>query len=174
MNGTDSSDWREQLKRSWSIPLLERLGQRVRSFSRGDRVLFYALAILVGIASLSGLYALEQSLLVQVPTYGGSLVEGEVGSPQFINPLLAISDADRDLSTLTYAGLMGLSGSGALVPVLAESYSMSADGKPIPLSCARMRHSPTARPSRRMMSSSPYRRRRTRRSRALNMRTGPA
>jgi peptide/nickel transport system substrate-binding protein len=129
MNGTDSSDWKEQLKRSWSIPFLERLKERVRSLSRGDRALFYVLAILVGIASLSGLYALEQSLLVQVPTYGGGLVEGEVGSPQFINPLLAISDADRDLSTLAYAGLMGLSGSGALVPVLAESYTMSADGK---------------------------------------------
>jgi peptide/nickel transport system substrate-binding protein len=109
--------------------LLERLSGRVRAFSPGDRVLFYALAILFGIASLLGLYALEQSLLVEVPAYGGNLTEGEVGSPQFINPLLAISDADRDLSTLTYAGLMGLSGTGELIPVLAESYTMSADGK---------------------------------------------
>lgn len=129
MNDTDSPSWREQFKRSWSIPLLERLNQRIHTFSSGDRVLFYALVTLVGIVSLLGLYALEQSLLVQVPAYGGSLSEGEVGSPQFINPLLAISDADRDLSQLTYAGLMGLSGTGSLVPVLAESYTMSADGK---------------------------------------------
>jgi peptide/nickel transport system substrate-binding protein len=64
-----------------------------------------------------------------VPSYGGSIVEGEVGSPRFINPLLAISDADRDLSTLVYAGLMGLSGSGKLEPVLAEGYTLSGDGK---------------------------------------------
>jgi peptide/nickel transport system substrate-binding protein len=128
-NDSDSSPWRKQLKRSWRVPLLERLSGRVRAFSPGDRVLFYSLAILFGIASLLGLYALEQSLLVEVPAYGGSLTEGEVGSPQFINPLLAISDADRDLSTLTYAGLMGLSGTGKLIPVLAESYTMSADGK---------------------------------------------
>ncbi|MFA5942431.1 MAG: peptide ABC transporter substrate-binding protein [Candidatus Paceibacterota bacterium] len=79
--------------------------------------------------SLVSLYVLQQSLLEQIPAYGGTLVEGAVGSPRFINPLLAISDADRDLSQLTYAGLMGLSGSGELVPVLAESYTLSADGK---------------------------------------------
>ncbi|MDO8593539.1 MAG: peptide ABC transporter substrate-binding protein [bacterium] len=122
-------EMREKLTRVRSIPSLEHVRERVNSFSSGDRVLFYLLATLVGIASLSGLYSLEQSLLIEVPAYGGTLVEGEVGSPRFINPLLAISDADRDLSALTYAGLMGLSGAGALVPVLAENYDLSADGK---------------------------------------------
>ncbi|MDP2651842.1 MAG: peptide ABC transporter substrate-binding protein, partial [bacterium] len=121
--------WREQLMRSWSVPLFERFGARVRAFSPGDRSLFYILATLVGIASLTGLYALEQSLLERIPSYGGVLTEGEVGSPRFINPLLALSDADRDLSALTYAGLMGLSGEGTLEPVLAESYTISSDGK---------------------------------------------
>jgi peptide/nickel transport system substrate-binding protein len=124
-----NQETRERLVRVRSIPILERIQERVRSLSSGDRVLFYTLSILVGIASLSGLYILEQSLLVQVPAYGGTLVEGGVGSPRFINPLLAISDADRDLSALTYAGLMGLSGDGQLVPVLAESYEVSPDGK---------------------------------------------
>jgi len=121
--------WRERLVRAWDVPIFERLGGRIRSFSHGDRFLFYVLVILVSIASLAGLYSLEQSLLEQVPAYGGTLVEGEVGSPRFINPLLAISDADRDLSQLTHAGLMGLSNSETLEPVLAESYSISEDGK---------------------------------------------
>lgn len=120
---------RERLMRVRSIPALERLGERVGALSSGDRVLFYLLAYIVAIASLAGLYALEQSLLVEVPAYGGTLVEGVVGSPRFINPLLAISDADRDLSSLVYAGLMGLSGNGELAPVLAESYELSPDGK---------------------------------------------
>lgn len=131
-NGTgdgNRSHWRERFSRTWNIPALDRLQDYVREFSPGDRVIFYALIALTSIASLMGLYALEQSLLVRVPAYGGTLTEGAIGNPQFINPLLAISDADRDLSTLTYAGLMGLSGSGALVPVLAESYVMSDDGK---------------------------------------------
>ncbi|HUY05279.1 MAG TPA: peptide ABC transporter substrate-binding protein [Candidatus Paceibacterota bacterium] len=123
------SHWREQLARTRAIPALDRVSAYVERLSSGDRVIFYALAIIVGIASLSGLYALEQSLLVRVPAYGGTLSEGAVGNPQFINPLLAISDADRDLSTLTYAGLMGLSGDGSLVPVLAKSYDVSPDGK---------------------------------------------
>lgn len=129
----DSSEryelWRERLTHSRSVRAIERASEHIRSLTLGDRIIFYVLAILMGIASLLSLYVLEQSLLVEVPAYGGSLVEGEIGSPQFINPLLAISDADRDLSSLVYAGLMGLSGTGSLVPVLAESYTMSPDGK---------------------------------------------
>ena len=40
-----------------------------------------------------------------------------------------MSDADRDLSAIVYAGLMGFSETGELIPVLAESYEISADGK---------------------------------------------
>jgi len=126
---THFAPWRARLAQVRRIPSLERIEERVRAFSPGDRFLFYVLATLLCLASLASVYALEQSLLVRIPTYGGTLVEGEVGSPRFINPLLAISDADRDLTSLTYAGLMGLSGSGTLVPVLAESYTLSPDGK---------------------------------------------
>lgn len=134
MNESDSPRgqivvWRERLLRVVPLSVLDRFSDRVRAFSPGDRALFYFFASLVGIAALTGLYTLEQSLLKQVPAYGGILVEGEVGSPRFINPLLALSDADRDLSALTYAGLMGLSASGTLTPVLADDYEIAADGK---------------------------------------------
>ena len=125
----DRSRLSSELGRSWSIETFERVREHIHSLSSGDRTIFYALAGLVCLTSLLGLYALEQSLLTVVPAYGGGLVEGAVGSPRFINPLLAISDADRDLSTLTYAGLMGLSGDGTLEPVLAESYTVSDNGK---------------------------------------------
>lgn len=124
-----STLWRKRLFEIRSIPLIERFGARIQAFSPGDRIIFYLFASLVAITSLAGLHALEKSLLITVPTYGGTLTEGEVGSPQFINPLLAISDADRDLSSLVYAGLMGLSNTGSVVPVLAESYTISNDGK---------------------------------------------
>lgn len=121
--------WRHEIARYRSIRPLEWVSARVRAMSPGDRLIFYFLALLVLATSLAGLYALEQSLLVTVPAYGGTLTEGDVGSPRFINPLLAITDADRDLSRLTYAGLMGVDGSGKLVPVLAQSYTVSPDGK---------------------------------------------
>lgn len=124
-----TEETREKLTRLRSVPALDRLGARVDALSPGDRVLFYLFVALVGAASLLGLYALQQSILVEVPAYGGTLVEGEVGSPRFIHPLLAINDADRNLSALAYAGLMGLSGTGEFVPVLAERYELSADGK---------------------------------------------
>jgi peptide/nickel transport system substrate-binding protein len=120
---------RERLVRTRKIAVLERVNSWVESLSAGDRIIFYILAGLLCVTSLWSLYTLEQSLLVVIPTYGGTLVEGDVGSPRFINPLLAISDADNDLSTLTYAGLMGLSGNGSLVPVLAENYVVSPDDK---------------------------------------------
>jgi len=123
------TEWKERLSRSWNISGIDRLNERIHSFSSGDRFLFYVCVGLISLASLAGLYALEQSLLVRIPAYGGSVTEGEIGSPRFINPLLAISDADRDLSALTYAGLMGLSGTGEIVPILAENYTISDDGK---------------------------------------------
>ena len=129
MSDTRRSAWRESLTQNRSVPAFERLNERMQRLTKGDRTLLYGLVLLVGIASICNVYALERALLVEVPAYGGTLSEGVLGNPQFINPLLAISDADRDLSALTYSGLMGLSESGALVPVLAESYTISEDGK---------------------------------------------
>ena len=119
----------KHLNRTFSVPPFVRLEQRIASLSHGDRIIFYALCGLVAISSLASTYALERSLLVSEPAYGGSLTEGIVGSPRFINPVLALSDADRDLATLTYAGLMGISGDGNLAPVIADHYEISADGR---------------------------------------------
>ena len=82
MNERNSSDWKEQLKRSWRVPLLERVNEQVRAFSPGDRAIFYVLAFLIGATSLLGLYALEQSLLREVPAYGGGVGGGGGGGPR--------------------------------------------------------------------------------------------
>ena len=119
----------ETLSRTRRVPAFDWIESRINALSLGDRVIFWLLAGLVAVAALLALYGLEQSLVVSVPGYGGTLTEGEVGSPRFINPLLAISDADRDLSALTYSGLMGLAGDGSLTPVLASGYTISPDGK---------------------------------------------
>lgn len=100
----------------------------VRQLSPGDRFIASVLATLVLVSCFIGLIALERSFLVTVPARGGSLTEGIVGAPRFVNPLLALTDADRDLAALTYAGLMGLDGDGNLIPVLAERYEVSENG----------------------------------------------
>jgi len=62
------------------------------------------------------------------PAYGGSLREGAVGIPRFVNPLLAVSDVDRDLVALVYEGLTRYNEEGVLVPALADHFDVSPDG----------------------------------------------
>lgn len=100
----------------------------VSSLSLSGRVLFWTLAGILIASSLYLLYGVNQALLVEVPAQGGSLVEGIVGAPRFINPLLAISDADRDLSMLIYSGLLKTTDQGTLIPDLAQDYDVSPDG----------------------------------------------
>lgn len=99
-----------------------------RTLSPGDRLIAGILSVITLATIFAGLIALQRSFLVEIPARGGSLIEGVVGTPRFINPLLALSDADRDLTTLTHAGLMGIDGDGTLIPVLAEGYTVSEDG----------------------------------------------
>lgn len=100
----------------------------VASFPPLYRKLFYTFAAIGGGCVIVFLFVLNGYFLVEVPAYGGTLVEGVVGTPRFINPLLAISDTDRDLTQLVYSGLMRATPDGTLVPDLAEEYSVSADG----------------------------------------------
>ena len=72
---------------------------------------------------------LNASLLVAAPAPGGSLVEGLLGSPRFINPVLALSDADRDVTALAYSGLLRATPDGSYIPDLAQEYSVSEDGR---------------------------------------------
>jgi peptide/nickel transport system substrate-binding protein len=66
--------------------------------------------------------------MVNVPMQGGSITEGIVGTPRFINPVLAFSDADADLVSLIYSGLMRKNSDGTLSPDLALNYEASKDG----------------------------------------------
>lgn len=110
------------------IPFVARLEQYFRTLRPGDKLITLILGFFVVVSSLIALYQLERLFLIEEPSHGGTLSEGVVGSPRFVNPLLALSDADRDLSALTYSGLMGEGPGGALVPVLAEKYEVSPEG----------------------------------------------
>ena len=63
-----------------------------------------------------------------VADYGGEYIEGIVGQPLHINPIISQSNnADEDLSQLVYSGLLKYDDLGHLVPDLAESYDISDD-----------------------------------------------
>lgn len=86
------------------------------------------LSALAIIGLLGVVKTLNDRVLVPVASNGGTLTEGIVGTPRFINPLLAVSDVDRDLSALVYSGLLRPGPAGKLIPDLAETYSITPDG----------------------------------------------
>ena len=111
------------------LPLIDKLEDLYRAFSPSGRALFLFFTWTLVISSGFLIYTLNDRLLIAVPGYGGELSEGIIGSPRFINPVLAISDADRDLSSLVYSGLLRAGENGQYLPNLASSYAISPDGR---------------------------------------------
>ena len=92
-----------------------------------------SLLALIGLALVLMLlsYQVQSAALCTaiVPAAGGTFVEGMVGRPASLNPLL--SDAypvDRDLTGLLFDGLVSVKADGRLSPALAESWTYSEDG----------------------------------------------
>lgn len=115
-------------KKEWHIPKSNAILKTIASFSITEKIIFYFFLGVFIVSSALLLWKVNQSFLVEFPAYGGQLKEGIIGSPRFINPILAMSDADRDMTSLIYSGLMKSNSEGDLVPDLAESYSISKDG----------------------------------------------
>lgn len=111
------------------MPLVDRAEDTLRSFSASGRALFLFFAGMLVISSGGLLYLLNAHFLVAVPAYGGSFTEGIIGTPRFINPILDISDADRDLTQLVYSGLLRADPKGDYINDLADSYTISPDGR---------------------------------------------
>lgn len=87
--------------------------------------------IFVGVVLLGGLmiYLAEAYSVEREPAPGGTYVEGVVGSPQYVNPLLCqYNDVDRDLCALVFSGLLRFDEHGQLQPDLAEKPDVSPDG----------------------------------------------
>lgn len=114
--------------KEWHIPLTKKMARIIESFTKTEKLIFYFFVIVFIVSGLSLLYNVNKNFLVEVPEYGGTLTEGIVGSPRFINPVLATSDADRDLTALVYSGLLKQDSKGEIIPDLAENYSISEDG----------------------------------------------
>ncbi len=110
------------------LPTKPELNQAFTAFSKKEWRFFSTFALILLISTLGLLNILNNHFIIKVPMQGGSLSEGIVGSPRFINPVLAFSSEDDDLVSLIYSGLMRKTSDGTLVPDLAESYEVSVDG----------------------------------------------
>ncbi len=110
------------------MKFFEKLSHAVKNFSVAEKVIFYGLSTILICSGLVILEKVNMSLSVNVPANGGSLTEGIIGSPRFVNPVLAVSDVDQDLTELVYSGLMKATSNDTFVPNLAESYQVSTSG----------------------------------------------
>jgi peptide/nickel transport system substrate-binding protein len=101
----------------------------IASFSLGEKSVFGILLVLALLTAFTTIHSINSLFLAEIPKNGGSFTEGLVGTARYINPTLAFSDTDRDLSSLIYSGLLKAKPDGTFIPDLASDYTISDDGK---------------------------------------------
>ena len=117
------------IHKHFTLPTSNTVTGLVNSLSMtGKAIFFFLVVVFVG----SGMYLafrVNAAFLVNTPISGGTLTEGVIGLPRFINPVLAVTNASQDLTRLVYSGLMKQLPDGSLAPDLAGSYTVSDDGR---------------------------------------------
>jgi len=110
------------------LPLIDRLFTYIRALPLSDKFLFTLALFAVFASALWSMVVFNDQMSINIPAEEGVLTEGIVGTPRFVNPVLAATRADRDLDELIYAGLARLDIEGNIVPDIAESITISDDG----------------------------------------------
>lgn len=94
-----------------------------------EKVLISWILLSIGIGFFfAALISFNNRFLLTVPIYGGEIKEGIIGTPRFINPVLATSDQDEDLTALVFAGLTKKNDDGGIILDMAEKIDKSDDG----------------------------------------------
>ncbi len=94
-----------------------------------DRLLLQLSLVAFLATALYSTISISTQNVTSLPGSGGILMEGIIGTPRFVNPVLATTRADRDMVELIYSGLMELDEDGNLRSDLAESVTLSEDGQ---------------------------------------------
>lgn len=124
----ENKNFRALLNKRFHIPKERSIQRAITRFTSAEKALFYGLTSLLVMTSIVMLLKVNNAFLIRVPIRGGSLTEGVVGNPRFVNPVLAISEADKSLVSLIYSGLVRIDVNGNVRNDLAESITVSEDG----------------------------------------------
>jgi peptide/nickel transport system substrate-binding protein len=100
----------------------------LKRFTPLERLALYGFTIGLGLSVALFLAAINESITTEIPARGGHIIEGETAPARFVNPVLAISQADLDITMLVYSGLVRAQEDGTFTPDLAEHYTISLDG----------------------------------------------
>lgn len=113
-------------KKQWST-FKYKITALYKSLSPERVIVLWSCVLISVVLFFSSVVVYNNRFLVAKPTYGGVIHEGIVGTPRFINPVLATSDQDRDLTTLMYAGITRKDNQGHTSLDMAESVIESED-----------------------------------------------
>lgn len=113
---------------NWFDTIKQKIFNTISKFSLTEKtVFFFFLIILVG-SIFSILVKINYTFMTEVPQRGGEIKEGLIGIPRFINPVIAISDTDKDITSLVYSGILKINSKGEIENDLAEDFTISEDG----------------------------------------------
>ncbi len=118
---------------------LKRFKRKWQELEYGTRILFQSLPkskkniiiVFITVMVIAGFLLVgsaRKNLLVEKPIPGGEWKEGIVGSVRFINPVLAVSNIDKDLTSIVHAGLLRRLPDGSYTGDLADSYEIDKSG----------------------------------------------
>jgi len=74
------------------------------------------------------LVSINNKIVITIPKRGGKLSEGIVGTPRFINPVLATNSQDETLTSLVFAGLTKIDETNTAVLDMASSIDKNENG----------------------------------------------
>ena len=92
-----------------------------------DKLIVLALVGLLVITSAAAI-ATDRSDLATEPGFGGTYVEGVAGVVQYLDPIIAATNVDQDVSRLVFTGLTRFDRDGTIVPDLA-TYEIDPTGR---------------------------------------------
>jgi len=99
----------------------------IQRFSATEKAIFSLFVAGAVVTAVTMTLQVNGLFLTEIPGHGGTLHEGLIGLPHTVNPVLAVTDIDRDISSLVYAGLTKYQ-NGTIVPDLAQDWNISPDG----------------------------------------------
>ncbi len=117
-----------ELKSSGKLPGRTEINSAISTFSKREWIIFTIFIVILLFSTVSILQNINEHFMVEVPSRGGSITEGIVGVPRFINPVLVNSTGDDNMVALIYSGLMRKNPTGDLIPDLALKYEISNNG----------------------------------------------
>ncbi|MCX6739966.1 MAG: ABC transporter substrate-binding protein [Candidatus Parcubacteria bacterium] len=111
------------------LPNLKQLKRLPQTLNKHEKFILKGLILIALVTGVFLFYNGYYKNLISLPATGGEFSEGLIGSPLYINPIFAFNDADKDLSSLIYSGLIGYNEKLEPIPDLAERYEVSEDQK---------------------------------------------